>query len=53
MDSISTQIASLIDEGKIKTTLTKTIKGFSVKNLKEAHKITEYGKNIGKIAITF
>jgi len=50
---ILTKIASLIDEGKIKTTLTKTIKGFSVENLKEAHKITEYGKNIGKIAITF
>ena len=50
---ILTKIASLIDEQKIKTTLTKTIKGFSVENLKEAHKITEYGKNIGKIAITF
>ena len=50
---ILTKIASLIDEQKIKTTLTKTIKGFSVENLKQAHKITEYGKNIGKIAITF
>ena len=50
---ILTQIASLIDEKKIKTTLSKTIKGFNTNTLKEAHKLTESGKNIGKIAIEF
>ncbi len=50
---ILTQIASLVDEGRIKTTLSKTIKGFSVDSLKEGHALTESGKNIGKIAVTF
>jgi len=50
---ILTQIATLVDEGKIKTTLSKTIEGFSVKSFKEAHKLSESGKTIGKIAITF
>ena len=51
--NILTQIAKLVDENKIKSTLTKTIEGFSVENIKEAHKISESGKAIGKIAITF
>lgn len=50
---ILTQIATLVDEGKIRTTLTKTINGFSVDSIKEAHKISESGKAIGKIAIKF
>jgi zinc-binding alcohol dehydrogenase family protein len=50
---ILTQIATLANTGKIKTTLSKIINGFSVKNIKEAHKLTESGTNIGKIAITF
>lgn len=51
--NILSQIASLVDEGKIKTTLSKTIEGFSVKSLKQAHELTESGNNIGKIAISF
>lgn len=51
--NILTQIASLVDEGKIKTTLSKTIEGFNVDSLKEAHELTESGNNIGKIAIKF
>lgn len=51
--NILKQIATLIDEGKIKTTLTQTIEGFSVESLKKAHKIVESGKSIGKIAIDF
>ncbi|RXJ98656.1 NADPH:quinone reductase [Arcobacter sp. CECT 8989] len=50
---ILSQIASLVDEGKIRTTLTKTINGFSVASIKKAHKISESGKAIGKIAIKF
>ncbi|MBU0925118.1 zinc-binding alcohol dehydrogenase family protein [bacterium] len=51
--NILKQIATLIDEGKIKTTLTQTIEGFSVESIKKAHKIVESGKSIGKIAIDF
>ena len=50
---ILTHISKLADEGKIKTTLNKTLEGFSVENIKEAHKLTQSGKNIGKIALTF
>ncbi|PHR72320.1 MAG: NADPH:quinone reductase [Arcobacter sp.] len=51
--TILKHISKLADEGKIKTTLNKTLKGFSVENIKEAHKLTQSGKNIGKIALTF
>ena len=50
---ILTKIASLVDEGKIKSTLTKTYKGFTVENFKEAHTLSESGKAVGKIAISF
>lgn len=51
--NILTKIAKLVDEGKIRTTLTKTMEGFSVENFKEAHEIAESGKAVGKIAIKF
>lgn len=51
--NILKQMATLIDEGKIKTTLTQTIEGFNVESIKEAHKIVENGKSIGKLAIDF
>jgi zinc-binding alcohol dehydrogenase family protein len=51
--NILKQIATLIDEGKIKTTLTQTIEGFNVESIKEAHKIVESGKSIGKLVIDF
>jgi len=50
---ILTKIASLVDDEKIKSTLTKTYEGFSVDNFKEAHKVSESGKAVGKIAISF
>lgn len=59
MDDISrqgeilTNIANLIDCGRIKTTLTQTINGFSVETLKEAHKRVETSTSIGKLAIDY
>ncbi len=50
---ILTKIASLVDDGKIKSTLTKIYEGFSVDNFKEAHRVSESGKAVGKIAINF
>ena len=50
---ILNEIRVLVDEGKIKTTLTKTYEGFTVENIKEAHRLSESGKAIGKIAIQF
>lgn len=50
---ILNKIADLLDAGTLKTTLTTTLKGFTVNNLKEAHKMQESGKTIGKTVIQF
>ncbi len=50
---ILNQIAELLDAGTIKTTLTTTLNGFSVENLKKAHEMQESGKTIGKTVIQF
>ena len=50
---ILNELSDLLDAGTIKTTLTTTLKGFSVENLKKAHEIQESGKTIGKTVIEF
>lgn len=50
---ILNQISGLLDNGTIQSTLTKTLKGFTVENLKTAHHLLESGKTIGKIVIDF
>lgn len=50
---ILNKISDLLDDGTIKTTLTNTLKGFSVDNLKKAHQMLESGKSIGKTVIEF
>ena len=50
---ILNHLSELLDAGTIKSTLTTTLNGFTVNNLKEAHKIQETGKAIGKTVITF
>ena len=50
---ILNEIAKLLDKGTLKTTLTTTLKGFTADNLKEAHKMQESGKTIGKTVIQF
>lgn len=47
------QAANLIDSGRIKSTLTTTLQGFNLNTLKEAHRLIETGKTIGKIAIKY
>lgn len=51
--SILNEIGRLLDAGTIKTTLTTTLKGFTVENLKKAHQLQESGKSIGKTVIEF
>jgi len=46
-------LAKLLDDGTLKTTLNQTLKGFSVENLKEAHRLLESGKTIGKVVIEY
>ena len=50
---ILNEVADLIDAGTLKTTLTTTLEGFTVENLKKAHQLQESGKSIGKTVITF
>jgi NADPH2:quinone reductase len=50
---ILNKIASLIDDGVLKTTLNQTLNGLTADNLKKAHELLESGKTIGKIAIKF
>ena len=50
---ILNEVSGLLDNSAIKPTVTKIMKGFSVKNFKEAHQILESGKSIGKIVIEY
>lgn len=47
------EISNLLDEGTLKTTLTTTLQGFTVDNLKKAHEMQESGRTIGKTVIQF
>ncbi len=50
---ILNELAKLLDNGTLKTTLNQTLKGFTVENLKEAHRLLESGKTIGKVVIEY
>jgi len=50
---ILNELAKLFDNGILKTTLNQTLKGFNVENLKEAHRLLESGKTIGKVVIEY
>ncbi|MFC0139182.1 zinc-binding alcohol dehydrogenase family protein [Erwinia mallotivora] len=47
------QTATLLDEGKIATSLSKTLHGLSVENLTEAHRQVLEGHMRGKVVITW
>ena len=51
--NILNKAAALFDDGTLKTTLNKTLHGLSADNLKEAHRLQESGKAIGKTVIVF
>jgi NADPH2:quinone reductase len=50
---ILNHLAELLDAGTLKSTLTTTLEGFTVENLKRAHQMQESGKTIGKTVILF
>jgi len=50
---ILNEVGALIDNGTLKSTLTTTLKGFTVENLKKAHEMQESGKTIGKTVIEY
>ncbi|MFT4154271.1 zinc-binding alcohol dehydrogenase family protein [Parafilimonas sp.] len=51
--NILNKAAALFDNGTLKTTLNKTLHGLGASNLKEAHRLQESGKAIGKTVIVF
>lgn len=51
--AILNKVGALVDAGILKTTLTKTLNGFTVENLKELHRLQESGKTIGKNVMLF
>ncbi len=50
---ILNHISKLLDDGTLKSTMTTQLDGFTVENLKEAHRMQESGKSIGKNVIVF
>ncbi len=50
---ILNKLGDLLDDGTLKTTLTTTLEGLTVENLKKAHQMQESGKTIGKTVIRF
>ncbi|MDK2972255.1 MAG: NADPH:quinone reductase [Candidatus Sumerlaeota bacterium] len=50
---ILVELASLVDAGRIRTTLKETISGLSAESIIEAHRRIESGKTIGKIAVQY
>lgn len=50
---ILNHISELLEAGTIQSTLTTTLQGFTVENLKKAHQMQESGKTIGKTVIEF
>ncbi len=50
---ILNHLSELLEAGAIRTTLKTTLEGFTVENLKEAHRLQELGKSIGKNVIVF
>jgi NADPH2:quinone reductase len=51
--NILNKVATMLDSGVLKTTLHKTLNGLTVENLKEAHRLQESGKAIGKTVIVY
>lgn len=45
-------VSRLLDEGILRTTLTRTLIGFDAQNLREAHRLVESGESIGKVVVS-
>jgi len=50
---ILNRVAELADAGRLRTTLTHTLTGFTAENHRRAHELVESGHMIGKLAIAY
>lgn len=46
------EVAALADSGKIRTTLTREIRGITAANLRQAHEMVERGDMVGKVVVS-
>ena len=46
-----TEVASLVDAGRIRTTIAETLRPINATSLKQAHALIESGKTRGKIVL--
>ena len=46
------RVSALVDDGALVTTATTVLEGLTVENLREAHRMVETGRMIGKVVIT-
>lgn len=46
------RVAGLVDDGRVRTTATTTIKDFSAAGLREAHRLVESGRGVGKVVVS-
>jgi NADPH2:quinone reductase len=46
---ILAEVATLIDAGRVRTTLSRTLDGLTTENVRQAHQILESGEAVGKI----
>ena len=46
------RVSALLDDGALVTTATTVLEGFTVENLREAHRMVETGQMIGKVVVT-
>ena len=49
---ILTEVAALVDAGRIRTTLTEVLGPMSAETLREGHRRLESGTTVGKLALT-
>ena len=47
------RVAGLVDDGRLRTTLSETLHGFTAANHRQAHRMVEAGRMIGKVVITY
>ena len=47
-----TRVADLVEQGSIRTTANHDAGGFTVENLREAHRLQESGRAVGKTTLT-
>jgi NADPH2:quinone reductase len=45
------RVADLLDDGTLRATLTTTLDGFTAANLRQAHRLVESGRMVGKVVV--